>query len=217
MIDEQQIDAIYEQLYKPIFHYTLRQCSDADLAERIVIDVLESLWQRQELPNKLHSFLCTSARWKLMNRYRDDQHLAPIEDAINQSFDHDLRPVEEEVENQFAQEEQDGIIQQVFLLIVSELTPRQHHALLLRTIEDHSTIETAQAMSISECAAHSLFRKAVLKIRNKLGVHVAKNSTCSYGAFTKERIPREGYCNKHLRVAKSQDHRRSEQRKNGWS
>jgi len=216
MLEELQTNSV-DQLYSSIVRYTLRRCSDIDLAEQVVSDIFCNLWEGQEFQDKPLGYLCASARNRLINYYRDDRKLVPIEDAINKSLDLDHRPIEEEVAEKFAVEEKGSIMQEIVSLIATELTPLQRRAFLLRTVEEHSVVETAKLLKISEHAAQSLFRKAVLKIRNKLGVHAVKRNSCSYGACKKEPVSNQGYCKKHLQVTNAQKCRRYQQRKNGWS
>jgi len=214
MIDNLQI--IHEELYKPLFDFTVGFCRDADLAKHVVADVFVSLVEREELPVDLRGWLFLTAKHRVIDYYYERKRLDPIEDEWNKPASSDLRPVEQEVIEKIALEEQRLVELQV-LSLIEQLNPRRRRALHLRMVEERSTLETAEAMGLSEGAAKAALHQAFLQIRKGLGIQVVRSTNCLYGRCRKERVPDQSYCENHLRIMTTAAVRRYHRRKRGWN
>lgn len=215
MIDN--IQAIHEKLYKQLLNFTLNYCGDSNVAKDAIGKAFLMLLENKVPPEESRSWLFANAKYEAFHDIHQVSKFAPIQDAVNKPDSLDFRPVEEDVIEREAREEQ-RLLKSQILSLVEKLTPRQRQVFNLRLIENQGVLEAGKNMGVVHSSVTVTLDRAIAKIRNDLGVNVQKETRrCDYGACKRERIHRSSFCENHKKILRAASQRRYHHRKAGWS
>lgn len=190
------IEEIFEQLYRPVFKYTMSLCHDADLSENIVADVFASYCLRIEPVENVKAWLFRSAWHCVIHANEHSQHNAPIDAAFNLADDNHLRPVEMVVERR---ETKDSTLCNALSVIQEKMTPTERRVVIVRFIEGNDIEETAEYLGLSKDSVRTHQKNGMRKIRDELGIEImnkSKEGLCCYPHCKKPRT-HLSYCHQH--------------------
>ena len=162
-LDQDALAAIFDLYSRPIFLYALRLCQDPLEADQIVGDVfnqfLEQVRRGGGPKTNLRSYLYQIAYHIVIDHVREQQRIAPIEDA-------DLNREGESLDSQV---EEQTLVKELSSAIQNDLTMEQKHVIILRFQEGLSLRETADIMGKEINAIKSTQKRAILKLQKSLG------------------------------------------------
>ena len=139
------------------------------MADNIVGDVfaqlLEQFAQGRGPRTNLRSYLYQTAYHLVVDRSRHNQHVAPLEIAVNMNDKSGPVSTQSQIEERV-------LMEALVSAMNSELTEDQRHVIILRFLEDFSLKETAEIIGKDVNNIKVIQNRGIAKLRKALGLHL---------------------------------------------
>lgn len=159
------ISAIFKKYSLSIYKYALRLCQDPVVADNIVGDVfakfVDQLADGKGPQTNIRAYLFQTAYHTIVDRSRKSKFVSPIE--IVELLLADETRVHLEVEKK-------ELLDTLLIAMNDHLTEDQRHVLVLRFLEGFNVQETAEILDKNINNVKVLQHRAVLKLRQVLGI-----------------------------------------------
>ena len=167
MMDQDALARVFD-LYAPaLYHYALRFCNNALLADNIVGDVFAKLLDKLSCGNgpcaNLRSYLFETTYHLIVDEVRYSHRRLPLE--VADFLRHDGNSTYISLENQI-------LFQTISQAIQHDLTAYQRHVIILRFFEGFSMRETAAILGKSVSHVKAAQNRAIVTLRKALAYPV---------------------------------------------
>jgi RNA polymerase sigma factor (sigma-70 family) len=166
VLDDEAINAIFDQYAPALYKYSLRSCHNETVAEQIVENVFERLLEENttgQAPTKrLRTYLYHKAYQLLLIHSRANPQNALHEVASVPNDDKKLSSASPQSEEQISTEA-------LTSALYTDLTYEQRHVIILRFLEDFSLKETSEILGGNISNVKVIQNKAIGQLRKALG------------------------------------------------
>lgn len=165
--DKRAFDTIYAMYADKIFRFCLHHLNSIQDAEEVVQDVFVALWKSREsirATDSLKPLLYTSARFKILNKYR-----ARIDNEL-------LEDYRLSIENPSAENDNFGIeyreFEQNVMNAIAQLSGSQRRIIIMSRFRNMSNAEIAQELNLSIQTVRNTLSIGLKNLRDKLSGHI---------------------------------------------
>lgn len=148
---------LYEKHYMDVYRYARSWCGDSSVAEDVASDIFLALAEGKTPTSNVKGYLFTAAHNRLVNHWRKDRRLAPLEAALDESDDDHVWQAGIDIR-----------MPRTLATINQELTPAQRHVIVLRFFEGFSLKETARVLGKTDDSVKVLQHRAMTRLRKAL-------------------------------------------------
>ncbi len=161
--DRKAFEAVYNQYFLQVFHFSLKFVEDRQIAEDITLETFLKLWdKRSELPasSNLSAFLCTIARNACLNHLRDAERLHNRHQELARRQDNDHYTFETYADPR----------SEVYRHLYQEIEklPGRMADILQLSLKGLKNAEIAEHTGISEKTVRNLKTAAIRQLRTRL-------------------------------------------------
>ena len=153
---------LYNEYIQILFRYGLRFTPDSELIKDCIQELFTTLYKNRKhlvSPTNVKIYLFVSLKNNLTRAIHQKEKFKYIEEETTSFL---LEPT---VEEQFINNESDGIRKNLVENILSKLTPRQKEIIYYRYIQEFDYAEICELMHLNYQSAQNLLQRSINKIR----------------------------------------------------
>ncbi|CAI8204840.1 MAG: ECF RNA polymerase sigma factor SigE [Formosa sp. Hel1_33_131] len=166
--DQAALAIIYKEHWEIMYLAAYNLLRDKSISEDIVQDVFVSFWQKRntlEIKVSIRSYLYTSTTYKVYDYFRKNKKM--IKEELFNHFDEKVQV--SNPETKLMHKELVGFIDS----LINQLPPKCKEVFKLSREEQLTNQEIAQRLSVSKRTVEGHITKALMLLRNSLGVNVS--------------------------------------------
>ena len=166
--DQAALAIIYKEHWEIMYLAAYNLLRDKSISEDIVQDVFVSFWQKRntlEIKVSIRSYLYTSTTYKVYDYFRKNKKM--IKEELFNHFDEKVQV--SNPETKLMHKELVGFIDS----LINQLPPKCKEVFKLSREEQLTNQEIAQRLSVSKRTVEGHISKALMLLRNSLGVNVS--------------------------------------------
>jgi len=166
--DQAALAIIYKEHWEIMYLAAYNLLRDKSISEDIVQDVFVSFWQKRntlKIKVSIRSYLYTSTTYKVYDYFRKNKKM--IKEELFNHFDEKVQV--SNPETKLMHKELVGFIDS----LINQLPPKCKEVFKLSREEQLTNQEIAQRLSVSKRTVEGHITKALMLLRNSLGVNVS--------------------------------------------
>ena len=166
--DEAALSIIYKEQWEIMYLAAYNLLKDKSISEDIVQDVFVSFWQKRntiEIKVSIRSYLYTSIIYKVYDYFRKNKKM--IKEELFNHFDKKVQVSNPETKLMHKE------LVDCLDLLINQLPPKRREVFKLSREEQLTNQEIAERLSISKRTVEGHITKALIFLRNSLGVSIS--------------------------------------------